>query len=229
MQVQTCFTLLQSRRESSSAPLKDQAAEQVNASSGQHGRESPLADGGKTSAHQQAASDAPEAAQHSSSSQQGDPQEGLAPRNAASTSQSGAPGADGSAAGSPQQAAEPAQDSSGPPALKDSHEEEQQPAPLTPEEAAEKATAESMRTARLATLAEQADIRQTPVHRMAVHHAGVPVLARGLVVWLSAEWVWLPSCSACVMLKQHGDSEADHTCGAGRHQATQGCCGHTQG
>ena len=185
VQVQTCFTLLQSRRESASAPSKDQAAEQVNASSGQHGRESPMADGGKTSAHQRAANDALQVAQHSSSSQQGDPQEGLPPETAASTSQSGAPGADGSAAGSPQQAAKPAQDSSGPPALKGSHEEEQQPAPLTPEEAAEKATAESMRTARLATLAEQADIRQAPVYRTAGHHAVVPVLASGLVVWLS--------------------------------------------
>ena len=140
-----------------------------------------MADAGKAPAHQQAASDATEAAQHSSSPQPGKSQEGLPPESAASTSQSGAPGADSSAAGSPQQGATPAQTSSGPSAFRDSHEEEQPPAPLTAEEAAEKAKAESMRTARLATLAEQADIRQAPVSRTAAHHAVGPVLARGLL------------------------------------------------
>lgn len=199
--IQACFALLQSRRESVSAPLKGQAAEQAGASSGQHNRDTLMADAGKASSHQQAASDATEAAEHPSSAQQGDSQEGLAPESAASTSQSGAPGADGSAAGSPRQGAKPAQDSSGPSALKDSHDEEQQQAPLTPEEAAEKSKAESMRTARLATLAEQADIRRAPWNRLAVHHAVVPVFACGLMLSLSTA-LGLTALKQCMRFAQ---------------------------
>ena len=64
---------------------------------------------------------------------------------------------------------------------------------------------------------------------MVVPHAVMPVLARGLVMWLSTAVGLAAIMQRMSLVEQHGDSQADHTSGAGRYQATQGCCGPTYG